>query len=94
MGESFTALGETVMPRMKTHGIGSTDMGNISQRIPAIHGHLKLVEANTHTVEFRDAAGGEAGDRYVLTGAKALVMTAIGLALDPECRSGESRSEK
>jgi len=88
MGESFTALGETVMPRMRTHGIGSTDMGNVSQRIPAIHGHLKLVEANTHTVEFRDAAGGEAGDRYVLTGAKALAMTAIGLALDPECRSG------
>jgi amidohydrolase len=86
MGESFAALGETVMPRMRDHGIGSTDMGNVSQRLPAIHGHLRLVEANTHTVEFRDAAGGEAGDRYVMIGAKAMVLTAIGLAMDPDCR--------
>jgi amidohydrolase len=96
MGESFTALGEMVMPRMRTHGIGSTDMGNVSQRVPAIHGHLKLVEANTHTVEFRDAAGGEAGDRYVMTATKAMVMTAIGLATDPRCgrerRANDSRA--
>jgi len=90
MGESFTALGETVMPRMRTHGIGSTDMGNVSQRIPAIHAHLKLMEANTHTVEFRDAAGGEAGDRYVITGTKAMVMAAISLATDPECGRGKA----
>lgn len=84
MQESFTLLGETVMPRMRTHGIGSTDMGNVSQRLPAIHGHLKLTEANTHTDEFRDAAGGDAGDRYVLIATKAMVMTAIGLVCDPD----------
>jgi amidohydrolase len=81
MKKSFEMLGETVMPRMKTHGIGSTDMGNVSQHIPAIHGHLKLADANTHTYEFMEAAGGKAGEKYVITGTKAMVMTAIGLAL-------------
>lgn len=81
MKESFEMLGETVMPRMRTHGIGSTDMGNVSQYVPAIHGHLKLAEANTHTSEFMEAAGGKAGEKYIITGTKAMVMTAINLAL-------------
>lgn len=82
MAGSFKRLGEEVKPRMRTHGIGSTDMGNVSQRLPAIHGHLKLVEENTHTDAFRDAAGGPLGENYVMIAAKAMVMTAIGLATD------------
>ncbi|MEF9917576.1 MAG: M20 family metallopeptidase [Lachnospiraceae bacterium] len=82
MAESFRLLGETVEPRMRDHGIGSTDMGNVSQRLPAIHGHLKLAEENTHTDAFREAAGGDAGDRYAIVATKAMVMTAIGLLVE------------
>ena len=84
MAEAFERLGETVIPRYRDHGIGSTDMGNVSQKLPAIHGHLFLAKENTHTVPFREAAGGKEGDIYVLKAVKAMVGTAIGLAMDPE----------
>lgn len=84
MENAFLRLGETVIPRYRDHGIGSTDMGNVSQQLPAIHGHLKLGALNTHTDAFRDAAGGEAGDIYVVKAVKAMVMTAVGLITDPE----------
>lgn len=84
MANAFRRLGETVIPRYRDHGIGSTDMGNVSQALPAIHGHLKLGELNTHTEEFREAAGGQAGEHYVIKAVKAMVMTAIGLILDPD----------
>lgn len=82
MKEAFIRLGETVIPRYRDHGIGSTDMGNVSQRLPAIHGHLFLAGENTHTARFRKAAGGEEGDIYVVKAVKAMVFTAVGLAAD------------
>lgn len=83
MKRAFERLGETVIPRYRDHGIGSTDMGNVSQKLPAIHGHLFLAKENTHTTAFREAAGGKAGERYVIQAVKAMVLTAIGLATDP-----------
>lgn len=81
---AFEHLGETVIPRYRDHGIGSTDMGNVSQALPAIHGHLLLAKQNTHTDAFREAAGGPEGDGYVIRATKAMVLTAIGLATDPD----------
>lgn len=71
-----------MIPRYRDHGIGSTDMGNVTQRLPAIHGHMFLASENTHTVPFREAAGDERGEKYVLKAAKAMVMTAAGIVLD------------
>lgn len=82
MKEAFIRLGETVIPRYKDHGIGSTDMGNVSQYLPAIHGHLFLADENTHTTRFKKAAGGEEGELYVIKAVKAMVFTAVGLATD------------
>lgn len=84
MNNAFIRLGETVIPRYRDHGIGSTDMGNVSHALPAIHGHLKLAKLNTHTDAFRDAAGGQEGDAYVIKAVKAMAMTAIGLVTDPD----------
>ena len=83
MAAAFTHLGETVIPRYRDHGIGSTDMGNVTQRLPAIHGHLFLAKENTHTTAFREAAGGIPGDTYAIKAVKAMVLTAIGLITDP-----------
>ena len=84
MKTAFERLGETVIPRYRDHGIGSTDMGNVSQELPAIHGHLYLAKENTHTIPFREAAGGKEGEEYVLKAVKAMTLTAAGLAIDPE----------
>ena len=84
MKTAFERLGETVIPRYRDHGIGSTDMGNVSQELPAIHGHLYLAKENTHTIPFREAAGGKEGEEYVLKAVKAMTLTAAGLVTDPE----------
>lgn len=82
MKEAFIRIGETVIPRYRDHGIGSTDMGNVSWHLPAIHGHLFLADENTHTTRFKKAAGGEEGELYVVKAVKAMVFTAVGLATD------------
>ena len=84
MKAAFERLGETVIPRYRDHGIGSTDMGNVSQALPAIHGHLFLAKENTHTVPFREAAGGKEGEDYVIKAATAMTLTAVSLATDPK----------
>ncbi len=84
MANAFGYLGETVIPRYRDHGIGSTDMGNVSQALRAIHGHLFLARENTHTEAFREAAGGAPGDAYAIKAVSAMVLTAIGLVCDPE----------
>ncbi|MBS3788610.1 M20 family metallopeptidase [Candidatus Bipolaricaulota bacterium] len=60
-------------------GAGSTDMGDVSQTIPAIHPYLSIVPEGTsaHTSEFRDAADSKKGKEVMITAAKILAMTAI-----------------
>lgn len=85
MSENFKQLGETVVARIKTHGIGSTDMGNVTYRVPAIHGHLKLSEQiNTHTIEFCQVCNSELSKKYLLAGAKAMAFTAIDILIDDQ----------
>lgn len=59
-------------------GLGSMDMGNVSQQIPAIHPYLTVDGAPRmlHTLDFAHAARGEWGDRLILLAAKALALTA------------------
>ena len=65
-------------------GMGSTDMGNVSHVIPAIHPHLAIAPKGTpgHTREMAAAACSEAGHRALIAGAKALATTAIDLLTD------------
>ena len=61
------------------HVVGSTDMGNVSHVVPAIHPMIAVAPpgVSIHTPEFASHAGGEAGDRAVVDGAKALVATVL-----------------
>jgi len=61
--------------------VGSTDMGNVSYLVPSIHPMIKVAGDGVpiHTVEFAEWARGEAGDRAVLDGAKAMAMTVVDL---------------
>ena len=66
-------------------GAGSTDMGNVSHRVPSIHPMLAVAPPNVviHNPEFATWAASERGDAAVIDGAKALAMTAADYLLSP-----------
>ena len=74
-------LGRTFFPMEKLAGssAGSTDMGNISHRVPSIHPMISCAPPQVviHNPEFTKWAKSSKGDKAVLDGAKALAMTAL-----------------
>jgi amidohydrolase len=64
--------------------VGSTDMGNVSYVVPSIHPMIQVAPSGVpiHTPAFEGFAGGDAGDRAVIDGAKALAFTVADLWLD------------
>lgn len=60
-------------------GMGSTDMGNVSQEVPAIHPYIKIAEEETpgHSTEFAEASNSDKGYSAMVTAAKALAMTGV-----------------
>ncbi|MDI6600902.1 MAG: M20 family metallopeptidase [Thermoanaerobacteraceae bacterium] len=68
--------------------MGSTDMGNVSHRVPSMHMYFKIVEPGTpgHSIEMCNAAGSEKGMNAMLVAAKALAMTAADVMSDEELR--------
>jgi amidohydrolase len=67
---------------------GSTDMGNVSYRVPSIHPTLAAspLHVTIHNAEFEKWASSEMGDAAALDGAKALAMTALDFLCDPDLR--------
>ena len=65
---------------------GSTDMGNVSHLVPAIHPYVAIAPRGiqVHTTEFAAAAASEAGMKGMLDAAKALAMTAVDLLANRE----------
>lgn len=68
---------------------GSTDMGNVSHRVPSIHPMLAAapLHCTIHNSEFAVWAGSEMGDAAALDGAKALAMTALDFLSDAGLRA-------
>lgn len=67
-------------------GAGSTDMGNVSYRLPSIHPMLAVAPPDVviHHPDFAGWARSEKGDSAVIDGAKALARTAAEYLLSPE----------
>jgi amidohydrolase len=67
----------------------STDLGNVSHLVPAIHPKLAICPPGVaqHSPAFAACAAGPAADRAVLDGAKALAMTAVDLWLQAGLRA-------
>ena len=63
---------------------GSTDMGNVSYVVPAIHPMIKVAPAgcSIHTPDFAIHARSEAGDRAVIDGALSMALTMVDLWAD------------
>jgi amidohydrolase len=92
LAECFQANAETLgreffpYDRLPAGIQGSTDMGNVSQRVPSIHPMLAAApnHCTIHNPEFAKWAGSEMGDGVALDGAKALAMTAIDFLCDED----------
>ncbi|MFJ6216680.1 M20 family metallopeptidase [Streptomyces sp. NPDC092296] len=67
----------------------STDMGNVSYRVPAIHPYLGIdsLPAVNHQKEFAAHCVGPAADRAVLDGALAMAWTCLDLATRDDLRA-------
>jgi amidohydrolase len=80
------AIGRDFFPIRDIPGgfAGSTDMGNVSHRVPSIHPMLAVAPAGViiHNAEFATWAASERGDQGVIDGAKALARTALDLMAD------------
>jgi len=65
---------------------GSTDMGNVSQVVPAIHPYIAIGPDGMpgHSTEFVKASASEQGHQGLIYAAKGLAMTAIDVFTDPE----------
>ena len=75
-------------------GAGSTDMGNVSYRVPSIHPMLAVAPPSVviHNPEFAKWAASDRGDQAVLDGAKALALTAADYLLSPALQSEAKRA--
>lgn len=67
---------------------GSTDLGNVSVRVPSIHPLLGVAEFGTplHTPEFAAAAATPEADASMIDGAVAMAVTALDFLADPALR--------
>jgi amidohydrolase len=85
---NIEALGREVVNPESNRSMGSTDMGNVSHVVPAIHPAIAIAPPDVpiHTEEFREFARSEAGHKGLLDSAKALAMTAIDVLLDADLR--------
>ena len=86
---NFAAAGREVSPDESPRPLGSTDMGNVSKIMPAIHPGIAIApaEVNGHSPQFAEYAASEAGKTALIIAAKALAMTAIDVLVDPNLRT-------
>ncbi|MGC9530242.1 MAG: M20 family metallopeptidase [Candidatus Bipolaricaulaceae bacterium] len=73
-------------PEQAAGGMGSTDMGDVSWEVPAIHPYIRITEAEVpgHSREFAQAAKGDAARAGMLAAAKAVAGTCLDLWTQPE----------
>jgi amidohydrolase len=89
---NMALLGHPVPFFNEAQSFGSTDMGNISQRVPAIHTSVAIAPPGTseHTPEFARYASQDSSFEAVILAATAMAYTAIDLLADPGILQGVS----
>jgi amidohydrolase len=82
---NMAALGIEVKAPDPDERMGSSDMGNVSQVVPALHPYIAIgpEELGGHTIEFREAAASPAGHEGMIKAAKVMAMTAVDLLAAP-----------
>jgi amidohydrolase len=89
-GKHLGTLGRKVAETDSRVGAGSTDMGDVSHVVPAIHPYLAIVDENValcHQHAFAHAAASDRGFSTALEAAKAMARTAVELLVDDDLRA-------
>jgi amidohydrolase len=91
---NLTALGRKLRERRPRRPTGSTDMGNVSAAVPAIHPSVAIapLEVGAHSPAFAERAASEDGHRGLLDAAKAMAMTALDVLTDADLRERMQRA--
>ncbi|HEY6458807.1 MAG TPA: peptidase dimerization domain-containing protein, partial [Polyangiaceae bacterium] len=92
-GRHLEALGRAPREVDPSIGAGSTDMGDVSHVVPAIHPWLAIVPegaALCHEHRFAQAAGTDDAGRTALVAAKVLARTAVEFLADASLRKAVS----
>ncbi len=83
---NMRSLGRRVTLSETGGGFGSTDMGNVSQLVPAIHPQVAIAKrgVSIHSPRFAVVAASEEGIEGMLDAAKSLAMTVVDLLASTE----------
>jgi len=76
--KNYEFLGLKISKRTYEQGVGSTDMGTVTQTVPGIHAYVDItggVDIPVHTKEFAQAANSEKGYEAMIKATKALALT-------------------
>lgn len=92
LGQAFSVVGRPHQVSSKLGG--STDAGNLSHRMPTVHGSIAIGDAPGHSVAFAEAAQGPSGDRAVLDGALALALVAYTALAHPDMLAMSDRLDE
>jgi len=87
-GQYMAEAGLDVTDPSEDDGAGSSDIGNVSQRLPCIHPYVQIAPDGTpgHSIEMREAAVSDAGHQAALKAAVALARVGADLLADGEFR--------
>lgn len=82
--DALKALGRRTVDTPR-RGMGSLDMGNVSQVVPSIHPYVAIAprKAPLHSRPFAECAGGRSGSDGLAIAAQALASTALRLLQEP-----------
>jgi metal-dependent amidase/aminoacylase/carboxypeptidase family protein len=85
---NMEALGRQMNDVEERHSMGSTDMGNVSALVPAIHPTVAIAPPDIliHTPRFREVAASEEALETMLDAAKAMAMTVVDVLTDAGLR--------
>jgi amidohydrolase len=83
--QNLESVGRQVEAFDPHFGLGSTNMGNVSQVVPSIHATIAIAPLNVliHTPEFAAAAASHAGHEGLMDAAKAMAMTVVDILGQP-----------
>ena len=87
--ENMEQLGESMIYADPDKLYGSSDIGNVSIKVPVIHDYLCIStrpDINEHSTAFAEDAASPRGDEVCIKGAKGLAMTAVDLFSDAALR--------
>lgn len=84
--EKYEELGLTNIEPVDETPSGSTDMGSVSYKCPALHGNIKIAEdcVNGHSKEMAEATISKEGTKALINGAYALASIAVDVIQKPE----------